>query len=125
VSGGRRRVLIVDDDATLARALQRSLARDHDVVVLGRARELLEQIEAGERFDVILADVMMPEMTGVDMYERLRQLAPDQAERVVFLTGGAFTAAANDFLASVPNQVVEKPFDPKSLRVIIAGFAPS
>jgi CheY-like chemotaxis protein len=125
VSDRRRKILIVDDEVTLARAIQRSLAPENDVVVLGRAKEALARIEGGEHFDVILADVMMPEMTGIDMYERLRQVAPNQATRVVFLTGGAFTPRANEFLDSVPNQIVEKPFDPKILRAIIAGFAPS
>jgi CheY-like chemotaxis protein len=119
------KILIVDDEVTLARALQRSLGPGHDVVVLERAKEALARIEGGERFDVILADVMMPEMTGIDMYERLRQIAPDQAARVVFLTGGAFTSRANEFLDAVPNQIVEKPFDPASLRAIIDGFGPS
>jgi CheY-like chemotaxis protein len=49
-------------------------------------------------------------------------MAPEQAQRVVFLTGGAFTPAAREFLDTVPNPIVEKPFDPKSLRAIIAQF---
>ena len=97
----RQKILIVDDEETLARAIERSLRPDHDVTVVTRAREALARIEGGERFDVILTDVMMPEMTGMDMYERLRQVAPDQAEHVVFLTGGAFTPAAREFLDTV------------------------
>jgi len=121
----RKRILVVDDEETLGRAIQRSLSPDHDVVVLTRARDALSMVEAGERFDVILTDVMMPEVTGMEMYERLRQMAPEQAQRVVFLTGGAFTPAAREFLDTVPNPIVEKPFDPKSLRSIIAQFASS
>jgi signal transduction histidine kinase len=118
----RRRILVVDDEETLGRTIQRSLAAYHDVVVLTRASAALAQIEAGERYDVILTDVMMPEVTGMEMYERLREIAPDQAPRVVFLTGGAFTTAAREFLDTVPNAIIEKPFDPKSLREVIAGF---
>jgi signal transduction histidine kinase len=121
----RQRILIVDDEETLARAIERSLRPDHDVVVVMRAKEALTLIEGGERFDVILTDVMMPEMTGMDMYERLRQVAPEQAEHVVFLTGGAFTPAAREFLDSVPNPIIEKPFEPKSLRAVIADFLPT
>ncbi|MGO9834590.1 MAG: response regulator [Polyangiaceae bacterium] len=121
----RQRILIVDDEETLARAIERSLRPDHDVVVVMRAQEALTRIEGGERFDVILTDVMMPEMTGMDMYERLRQVVPEQAEHVVFLTGGAFTPAAREFLDSVPNPIIEKPFEPKSLRAVIADFLPA
>ncbi len=124
-TGQRKKILIVDDEETLARAIQRTLAADHDVVVLTRARDALSLVDGGERFDVILTDVMMPEVTGMEMYERLRQMAPDQAERVVFLTGGAFTPAAREFLDTVPNPIVEKPFEPKSLRALIAQFTRS
>jgi CheY-like chemotaxis protein len=120
----RSKVLIVDDEVTLARAIERCLAVDHDVVVFERARDALARIEGGEYFDVILADVMMPEMTGIALYQRLLVVAPDQAARVVFLTGGAFTTGADDFLDTVPNQIIEKPFDPKGLREVIAEFAP-
>jgi len=122
--GRRRNVLIVDDEATLGRTIQRSLAPHHDAVVFTHARAALAAIEGGERYDVILTDVMMPEMTGMEMYERLLEIDPDQARRVVFLTGGAFTPAAREFLDAVPNAILEKPFDPKSLREIIAEFTP-
>jgi CheY-like chemotaxis protein len=74
--------------AALGAALQRSLAHHHDVVCVTRAQEALSRIVAGERFDVILSDLMMPEVTGMAMLDRLRRLSPDQARRVVFVTGG-------------------------------------
>jgi signal transduction histidine kinase len=121
----RRRVLVVDDEETLARAIERNLRSEHDVFVVTRARQALDRIESGERFDIILTDVMMPEVSGIEMYERLRDVAPDQASRVVFLTGGAFTAATRRFLDSVENPIVEKPFEPKRLRAFIAEFCPA
>jgi CheY-like chemotaxis protein len=99
--------------------LRRILAPDHDLVVLTRAREALERTGGGERFDVILCDLMMPEMTGMDLYEALVRSAPDQAERMVFLTGGAFTPRARDFLDRVPNQRIEKPFDDQGVRALV------
>jgi PAS domain S-box-containing protein len=120
VAGGRRgRVLIVDDEPMVGSVLRRILAPDHDLVVLTRAREALERIGGGERFDVILCDLMMPEMTGMDLYEALVRSAPDQAERMVFLTGGAFTPRARDFLDRVPNQRIEKPFDDQGVRALV------
>jgi len=91
-------------------------ADHHDVVSCRRASDALARIQGGERFDAILCDVMMPEMTGIELHEELKSLAPDQAKRMVFVTGGAFTQAARTFLASVPNPCVHKPVDAQSLR---------
>jgi DNA-binding NtrC family response regulator len=119
--GGR--VLVVDDEAAICRALQRSLALHHDVVALTSAKEALAQIAEGRRFDAILTDLMMPDVTGMEMYEHLCRIAPDQAERMIFLTGGAFTVRAREFLDSVPNQRIEKPFEATSVLAMIAGLA--
>ncbi|MBI5478717.1 MAG: response regulator [Deltaproteobacteria bacterium] len=74
----------------------------------------------GERFDVILCDLMMPVMTGMELYDELGRVAPEQRERVVFLTGGAFTPTARSFLSQVPNPRLEKPFDVDELLAVVA-----
>jgi CheY-like chemotaxis protein len=76
-------------------------------------------MSTGERFDVILCDLMMPQMTGMDLHAELRKLDAGCADRIIFLTGGAFTPAARAFLDDVPNQRVEKPFDAQHLRALI------
>ena len=119
--GGR--VLVIDDEPAICRALQRSLAHHHDVVAMTSAKEALSQIAEGRRFDVILTDLMMPDVTGMDMYEHLCRIAPDQAERMIFLTGGAFTMRAREFLDAVPNQRIEKPFEAAQVLAVIAGLA--
>jgi CheY-like chemotaxis protein len=118
-SARRGRVLVVDDDAMLARSLRRSLQDDHEVVVVHGASGALARLEAGERFDVIVCDLMMPGMTGMDLHEEITRLMPEQAERMVFLTGGAVTTRAKDFVAAVSNLVLEKPFDVHRLRQIV------
>ncbi len=87
------------------------------------AKEALSQIADGRRFDVILTDLMMPDITGMEMYEHLCRIAPDQAERMIFLTGGAFTLRAREFLDAVPNQRIEKPFEAANVLAMIAGLA--
>jgi CheY-like chemotaxis protein len=83
----------------------------HDVKVTQDARQALEWIAAGERYDLILCDMMMPLMTGMEFHTRLAALVPEQADRIVFMTGGAFTARAREFLTRLPNLRLEKPFD--------------
>jgi ligand-binding sensor domain-containing protein/signal transduction histidine kinase/CheY-like chemotaxis protein len=116
----RGRVLVVDDDALVSGAIRRTLSRENDVEVLVSARQALAQLTAPElRYDIVLCDLMMPEMTGMDLFEALQRSAPRVAERVVFITGGAFTPAARTFLDQVQNPRVEKPFDPEALRTLI------
>jgi signal transduction histidine kinase len=116
----RARILVVDDEVAIGRALMRSLARFHDVSILTSGAEALARIASGERFDVILSDLMMPEVTGMEIYEELSRIAPDQAKRMAFLTGGAFTERARLFLDGVPNPRIEKPFDVANILAIIA-----
>jgi signal transduction histidine kinase len=123
VAHGRRgRVLVIDDEPAICAAIKRVLAPEHEVVALTSAREARDRIARGERFDVLLCDLMMPDVTGMELHADLIALAPGQAERMVLLTGGAFTPGANEFLSKVPNLRVEKPFDPASLRALVRGL---
>ncbi len=76
-----------------------------------------------ESFDLILCDVMMPEMTGMQLYEELHRQHPELAPRVVFMTGGAFTQSARQFLAGIPNMQLEKPIAMKTLRELIGRIS--
>ena len=62
---------------------------------------------------------MMPQMTGMELHEAILRIDPAQARRMVFLTGGAFTQSARDFIEAVPNRRIEKPFDLKALRNLV------
>ena len=63
---------------------------------------------------------MMPQVTGMELYARICKEFPEQAPRVVFLTGGAFTQAARDFLARVSNRTLEKPIDRHGLLALVS-----
>ncbi|MEO6420748.1 MAG: ATP-binding protein, partial [Polyangiaceae bacterium] len=117
----RGRILVVDDEVGIGRAIRRSLSPHHDVTALTNAEEALALIAQGTRFDVILSDVMMPEVTGLEFHERLSVLSPDQATRIIFLTGGAFTTKAREFLDRMPNRRIEKPFDMAALLSVLGG----
>lgn len=117
----RARLLVVDDDALVGRAIERLLGPRHEVTCCTSAAEALERLGRGEAYDVILSDIMMPQMTGPDFYDRLRERYPHLVDRVVFVTGGAFTAGAGEFLRRVGNARVDKPFDTASLEAAVAG----
>jgi PAS domain S-box-containing protein len=118
--GGR--LLIVDDEPMILGALRRSFSADYHVTCVGDGRRALERIRAGERYDVILCDLMMPEITGMDLYAEITRLAPDQRERIIFVTGGAFTPRAREFLESIPNARVEKPIDFQNLKLLLRNL---
>jgi signal transduction histidine kinase len=120
--GHKARVLVVDDEPAMGRALQRSLKDHLDVVILTSAKEALALIGDGERFEVILSDVMMPEVTGMELYQGIQRIDAEQAGRIIFVTGGAFTAAARAFLDRVPNPRIEKPVEATNLLAIVAGL---
>ncbi|HXB73677.1 MAG TPA: response regulator [Candidatus Acidoferrales bacterium] len=116
----RGRILVVDDEEQILRIIGRTLGMDgHEAVCIENAQEALALIERGERFDVIVCDLMMPNMTGMDLYEILLGQDPDLARRVVFISGGATSARAGDFLRSVLNPIISKPFTPKQLLEVI------
>lgn len=115
----RGQILVVDDDTLTARAIVRTLSDDHDIVAVSTAQQALERLAAGDRYDVVLCDLMMPQMTGMDLHGVFVKVAPDQAARMVFMTGGAFTQRARAFLEEVPNVCVEKPFSAVNLRSLI------
>ena len=120
----RARVLVIDDEVSIGRALGRALGRLHDVVTLTSGKEALARIAGGERFDTIFSDLMMPEVTGMDIHEELSRFAPDQATRMIFITGGAFTERGRAFLAAVPNARLNKPFDVANILALIAAAPP-
>jgi CheY-like chemotaxis protein len=107
---------VVDDEPAIRRAAERLLAEEHEVVPFEGARPLAERIRAGERFDAILCDLLMPDMTGMDLHRVLREVDPRQADAMVFVTGGAFTSEGRAFIDAVQNPVLEKPFDSAAVR---------
>jgi CheY-like chemotaxis protein len=113
------KILVIDDEPQIGRVVKATL-RLHDVVCLTSAVEALARLRAGERFDIIFCDLMMPHMTGMDFHEALEQELPEQSQRVVFLTGGAFTAKARAFLERVKNLRIDKPFEVAALRALVA-----
>jgi PAS domain S-box-containing protein len=111
------RLLVIDDDPGVARALRRALLqRDVTVAIGGLAG--IAALEK-ERFDVVLCDVMMPDVTGMDVHRRLRELRPGAERTIVFVTGGTFSEEARAFLQAIPNARLSKPFEFEDVRAAV------
>ncbi len=116
----RRRILVVDDEASVCRALRDALAGEHEVVSCMSGLHALSTLAGDPSFDLVLCDLHIPEMTGMGFYKRLVRSNPDLASRVVFMTAGTFTDEGRQFLEGAPRDVVEKPLDMAQLRGILA-----
>jgi len=116
---GQGRVLIVDDEEVFAGSLQRLLSSEHEVTVLTSGHAALDRLRGGEQFDAIVCDLLMPRTSGFDLHTELRRIAPEQAERIIFLTGGVVSLRAQQFLEKVTNRWFEKPCNLQELRAAV------
>jgi len=107
----RARVLIVDDEPQLARLFRASLAAEYDVQVFTGGRAALAHMLESPPYDLVLCDLMMADVSGMNVFEELRRQRPGLEGRLVFMTGGVFDPQVADFLAAIPNACVDKPFD--------------
>lgn len=117
------RILIIDDEQLIGRAMKRALSQHRVTVTTDGADALV--VLAQQSFDLIFCDLMMPGLSGMDVFESAVAKDASLDGRFVFMTGGAFTPAAQAFIANRSSQVLEKPFDLKKVREIAAQFATS
>ncbi len=113
------RVLVVDDEPLVTRTFERLLSPSHQVESCADGRQALHRVQEGGRYDILFVDIVMPEIDGIELYRRLLADFPDQAERVVFVTGGAFSDGAARFLDEVDRPVLYKPFDLATIRHLV------
>lgn len=116
----RSRLLIVDDDAMVLSALSRRLRRRYDVVTVLGGVEALARLAEDPSFDSIVCDLMMPEVDGKSFYDAIAKDHPELADRIVFMSGGAFTPRLRKFASAVPNPVLQKPVSREDLESMLA-----
>ena len=102
----------------MCQAIRRGL-RGHHVTVAQSGREALVRM-AEEDYDVILCDIIMPDLSGIDVFIQACESRPEYANRIVFMTGGAFTDSARAFLARTERRILHKPVDLAQLRSVVA-----
>jgi PAS domain S-box-containing protein len=122
VTAARGRILVVDDEEQIRRSLQRLLGTAHEVVAAASGAEARARLEQDQDFDVILCDLMMPELSGMDLHAWLAEAHPALAAKVVFISGGAFTPRGAEYMARVGNLRIEKPFDAGKLVMLVADL---
>jgi CheY-like chemotaxis protein len=115
----RPRVLVIDDEPRICSLLELMLQDRYQVEVFANPVTALARLQGGAPVDVILCDLMMPELTGMDLYERLRHSHPALASRMVFMTGGTFSDRSREFVAK-RGTYLQKPFSEEAVQAAIA-----
>jgi CheY-like chemotaxis protein len=113
------RILVIDDERAVAESLAAALREEHDVVSVGSAREARGLLAVGQHFDVALCDLLMPEESGMLLYEHVQRERPELAARFIFMSGGAFLPEAERFLSRISNPRIDKPFEVAAVRRLV------
>ena len=116
--GARASVVVVDDEPLVGRSIRRAL-RGHDVEVFTSGEEAIARLCSTAPFDVVFCDLMMPETNGMEVFRRVSERCPEVASRFVFMTGGAFTQSAREFLKNSTLVCLEKPFELRQIRDLV------
>jgi nitrogen-specific signal transduction histidine kinase/CheY-like chemotaxis protein len=114
------RVLVVDDDPSVGASIRRLLSPGQEVTLSTDAREALGRLGRGETFDLVICDLMMPGISGMEFHQTLTRMAPQLARDMIFMTGGAFTPRAQAFLTESSHAWIAKPFAPEALRSLVS-----
>ncbi len=122
-AAARRRVLVIDDEPFIVELVTQSLGDKHEVIGTTDAHHGLEQLLAGAPFDVVVCDLMMPALTGMDLHASVAHARPGLERRFIFATGGPTTDRARAFLSTVPNTRLMKPFSAIQLEECIQAVA--
>jgi CheY-like chemotaxis protein len=114
------RILIIDDLPQVAKVLARMLRR-HDVTATNTADEALKQIQDNE-FDAILCDIMMPSMTGLELWNTVQTIRPALAARFIFVTGGIFSEVDQESAQETGCAILTKPVRRKELQEAVQAL---
>ena len=115
-------ILVVDDDATFASVVEDALATEGYQVTTATSGLAALDLVRDRRFDLILIDVRMPELDGPGFFRELQSRDPEQASRVMFMTGAAVGPDTAEFLFSLRAPYLRKPLPIDELRAAVKRF---
>ena len=118
----RARILVIDDEPNLAKTLA-ILLDEHVVEIAIGGAAGIARLERDTEIDLVLCDLMMPQITGMDVYAEVCARWPALASRFAFMTGGAFTPRAREFIETCGRPHLEKPFRAESVRALLRDEA--
>lgn len=119
-AGNRRpTVLVVDDEPEICKLVERVLGSDYAVTSATDPVTALGWIRDGQRFDLIISDVMMPRLTGLGLLEAINLADRAQGDKLVFLTASVLPSEIEATFRGLPNHVLRKPIGIAALRAFV------
>jgi PAS domain S-box-containing protein len=115
-------ILVVDDEPTILQFMTRVLTEEgHQVETVDNANDALDRLKS-KRYSLILLDIKLPEVSGIELYQRIQQMAKSLVRRVVFITGDVIGEDTKNFLTTTKALHITKPFDTEQLKKDINGI---
>lgn len=121
-SGNKKRLLLIDDEALLLKAYKRNLQDDYQISTCERAEEALELLKKDQDFHLILCDIIMPGMSGIDLFNEIREKMPELSKKFVFCSGSGFGFSSKEIKDTYDNIFLQKPISMAKLKETIADF---
>jgi CheY-like chemotaxis protein len=118
-SAKRGTILIVDDEPAIVRSIRRILEKKHDILAATSAGEALKIINSGRQIDILILDVFMPEISGIDLAKTLKKQSVALAQKIIFITGGSADREISEYMAESDTPVLEKPINIEVLHSTI------
>lgn len=120
VTANPARILVIDDEPLLGQTLALAFSGRHDIVLATSGREAIRRLAEDDRFDLVLCDLMMPDVSGPKVFEVVERDHPELVPRFAFITGGAFTERAQEFLERYSGRRIDKPFTISDVERVLA-----
>jgi DNA-binding NtrC family response regulator len=118
----RKNILIIDDEIFILKSLARILENDYDVITALGGNAALQILKTNHHFDLILSDISMPDTNGVELYKIISHDYPGLENKIIFMTGFAYTDDIIDFLEKIKTPFLAKPFEIETLSLTIKEF---
>src|SRR5262249_15075402 len=113
------KVLVAEDEPMVLDLFARVLEADGAHVSQARDGKEALDLLMDEEFDLVVADLRMPELDGRTLYERIAAERPEMVRRFVFATGDLVRQESVRFLEGVPNRILAKPLDVETVRRVL------
>src|SRR5882757_6651920 len=112
------RILVVDDQEMIRDSLAATLVREgHEVIAAGDGPAAVSKLSTGTRFDLLISDMKMPKMTGIELLAEVKRLRPDLP--VVLMTAFATVATAVEAMKLGAYDYIQKPFDGEEIKLLV------
>lgn len=116
------RVLVIDDEQLLGQTIQLGLEDSLNIELETSGSRGLERMLEDDSFQLVLCDLSLPDLSGIDIYQRISKEKPELTKRFVVMTGGAVSSESREFLDAYEGPLLNKPFTLSQVESLVTGI---